>query len=126
MDCKNCENQQACVPFFMHENSMMHKDADNERLADIAQGQRKINVVQSIIILSIVFIMAMFYTYRTKMWNDTIAKQNETISEICNKTTYTCESLDKTWISTNELRNDKNYGKITKKIEGLLPKKQKS
>lgn len=77
--CKNCENQQACVPFFMHENSMMHKDADNERLAIIAQGQRKINVIQSIIILAIVFIMAMFYTYRTKMWNDTIAKQNETI-----------------------------------------------
>lgn len=34
------------------------------------------------------------------------AKQNETISEICNKTTYTCESLDKTWISTNELMNE--------------------
>ena len=83
--CKNCDNQQACVPFFMHENSMMHKDADNERLAEIAQGQRKINVVQSIIILAIVFIMAMFYTSRTQMWNDTIAKQNETIIMLLNE-----------------------------------------
>lgn len=80
MDCKNCEGkEQACVPFFVHENTMMHKDADNERLANIAHEQRKINAIQSIIILAIVFIMVMFYTYRTKMWNDTIAKQNETI-----------------------------------------------
>ena len=83
--CKTCDNQQACVPFFMHENSMMHKDADNERLANIAKGQRTINVVQSIIILLIVFIMAMFYTSRTKMWNDTIAKQNETIIMLLNE-----------------------------------------
>lgn len=82
--CKSCDEKQACVPFFMHENSMMHKDADNERLANIAQGQRKINVVQSIIILAIVFIMAMFYTSRTQMWNDTIAKQNETIIKLLN------------------------------------------
>lgn len=84
-DCKNCENKQACVPFFLHENAMMHKDADNERLANIAQGQRKINVIQSVIILLIVFVMAMFYTSRTQMWNDTIAKQNETIIRLLNE-----------------------------------------
>ena len=33
------------------------------------------------------------------------AKQNKTISEICNTTSYYCETLDKTWISTNELMN---------------------
>lgn len=84
-NCKNCENQQACIPFFMHENAMMHKDADNDRLANIAHGQRKINVVQSIIILLIVFVMAMFYTSRTQMWNDTIAKQNEIIIKLLNE-----------------------------------------
>ena len=83
--CKNCDNKQACVPFFLHENAMMHKDADNERLANIAQGQRKINVIQSVIILLIVFVMAMFYTSRTQMWNDTIAKQNETIIRLLNE-----------------------------------------
>ena len=59
MECKNCEQkEQACVPFFLHENAMMHKDMDNERLANIAHGQRKINAIQSIIILAVVFIMA--------------------------------------------------------------------
>lgn len=83
-ECKNCENQQACVPFFLHESAMMHKDADNERLAKISEGQRRINVIQSVIILAIVFCMAMFYTYRTQMWNNTIAKQNETIIMLLN------------------------------------------
>jgi hypothetical protein len=63
---------------------MMHKDADNERLANIAKGQRTVNLIQSIIILLIVFCMAMFYTYRTRMWNDTIAKQNDTIIKLLN------------------------------------------
>ena len=85
--CKNCEDRQACVPFFLHESAMMHKDADNERLAQIAHGQRKINVIQSIIILAIVAVMAMFYTYRTQMWNNTIAKQNETIIMLLNERT---------------------------------------
>ena len=92
--CKNCENKQACVPFFMHENSMMHKDADNERLANIAHGQRKINVIQSIIILAVVSIMAMFYTSRTQMWNDTIAKQNETIIMLLNERNQNTEVAD--------------------------------
>ena len=29
--------------------------------------------------------MAMFYTYRTRMWNETIAKQNETIIKLLNE-----------------------------------------
>lgn len=87
--CKNCENQQACVPFFLHESAMMHKDADNERLAEISKGQRRINVIQSIIILAVVAIMAMFYTYRTQIWNTTIAKQNETIITLLNERTPT-------------------------------------
>ena len=83
-DCKNCESQQACVPFFIHENAMMHKDMDNERMERIVRGQRLTNIIQSIVILLIVFIMAMFYTSRTKMWNDTVAKLNQTIVEVTN------------------------------------------
>ena len=86
-ECKNCENQQACVPFFMHESAMMHKDADIERLAQVAEGQRRINVIQSIIILAVVAIMVIFYTYRTQIWNNTIAKQNETIIMLLNDKT---------------------------------------
>ena len=86
-ECKNCENQQACVPLFLHESAMMHKDADIERFAQVAEGQRRINVIQSIIILAVVTIMVMFYTYRTQMWNNTIAKQNETIIMLLNERT---------------------------------------
>lgn len=30
--CKGCDNQQACVPFFVHENSMMHYNRVNKRV----------------------------------------------------------------------------------------------
>ena len=83
-NCKNCEEKQACIPFFIHENAMMHKDMDNERMEKIVKGQRIVNIVQSIIILLIVFIMAMFYTSHTHMWNDTISKPNQTIVEVTN------------------------------------------
>jgi hypothetical protein len=29
--CKNCEDQQACVPFFVHEDAMMHYNKVNKR-----------------------------------------------------------------------------------------------
>lgn len=30
--CKNCEDKQACVPFFLHENAMMHYNRANKRM----------------------------------------------------------------------------------------------
>ena len=30
--CKNCESSQACVPFFLHENAMMHYNNANRRM----------------------------------------------------------------------------------------------
>ena len=33
MDCKNCDGkEQACVPFFLHENAMMHYNRANKRM----------------------------------------------------------------------------------------------
>ena len=31
-DCKNCEEKQACVPFFAHENVLMHYNRANRRM----------------------------------------------------------------------------------------------
>ena len=31
-DCGNCEQKQACVPFFVHENTMMHYNRANKRM----------------------------------------------------------------------------------------------
>ena len=87
--CSSCSERQACVPFFLHENAMMHKDMDNERMANvvkevgkISKGQKTANIIQSIIILLVVFCMAMFYTHRTRMFNDTITQLNNTIFEL--------------------------------------------
>ena len=30
--CKNCDGSQACVPFFLHENAMMHYNHTNKRM----------------------------------------------------------------------------------------------
>lgn len=30
--CNNCDNGQACVPFFLHENAMMHYNRANKRM----------------------------------------------------------------------------------------------
>ena len=30
--CKNCEGSTACVPFFLHENAMMHYNKANKRM----------------------------------------------------------------------------------------------
>lgn len=30
--CKNCDNSMACVPFFLHENAMMHYNRANKRM----------------------------------------------------------------------------------------------
>ena len=30
--CSNCDDRQACVPFFLHENAMMHYNRANKRM----------------------------------------------------------------------------------------------
>ena len=32
MNCNNCEDKQACVPFFLHENAMAHYNRANKRM----------------------------------------------------------------------------------------------
>lgn len=88
-NCKNCESKQACVPFFIHENAMMHKDLDNERMAKtveqvvkVAKGQRIANICQTAVILLIVFIFVLFYTSRAQIWSNTITSLNQTIVEV--------------------------------------------
>lgn len=31
-ECRNCEEKTACVPFFLHENAMMHYNRANKRM----------------------------------------------------------------------------------------------
>ena len=82
--CNNCEHKQACVPFYIHENAMMHKDADNERMAKIVKGQRIANIIKDIVMLLIVLIFVWFYTSRAQIWSNTITEMKEAIIEVTN------------------------------------------
>ena len=69
------EERQASVPFFVHENAMMHKDADNRRMMII-------NIVLCVTMLIVVITLVAYYTTRTAMWNETIAKLTSTLAEV--------------------------------------------
>ena len=75
--CRNCEEQQACIPFFLHENAMMHKDRDNKRMMIICLALCATLIVVVVTLVS-------YYTSRTAMWNDTITRLNQTIVEVTN------------------------------------------
>ena len=65
MDCKNCEEKTACVPFFAHENVLMHYNRANRRML-IAL----LCVCVTFVITIVVFTTS--YTQREKNWLDTI------------------------------------------------------
>ena len=74
----NCEGkEQACVPFFLHENAMMHKDRDNKRMMIIC-------LALCITLIIVVVTLVAYYTSRTAMWNDTITKLTQTLAEVTN------------------------------------------
>ena len=75
--CKNCDEKQACVPYFLYEGSMMHKDFDNRRMMIIC-------LALCITLVIVVVTLVSYYTSRTQMWNDTIARLNQTIVEVTN------------------------------------------
>lgn len=65
--CKNCDDRQACIPFFAHENTMMHYNAANRRML-IAL----VTVCLTFIVTIIVFVSG--YTQREKNWLDTLQR----------------------------------------------------
>ena len=67
--CNNCEGKQACVPFFIHENCMMHYNRANKRML--------IALIVSITVLMVGFVTLgwMFlssYNAREKGWQDIV------------------------------------------------------
>lgn len=75
--CKGCDGSQACVPFFLHENAMMHKDRDNKRMLIIS-------LTLCVILAVVIVTLVSYYTSRTQMWNDTITKLTATLAEVTN------------------------------------------
>ena len=70
-ECRNCESKTACVPFFAHENVLMHYNRANRRML-IALAV----VCITFIITIIVFVTG--YTAREKNWLDTIRQAGVT------------------------------------------------
>ena len=77
--CKNCEGkEQACVPFFLHENAMMHYNRANHRML-IA-----LIVSVTIVMIGMVTLGWMFlssYNDREKGWQEII---NSRLTEVEN------------------------------------------
>ena len=75
MDCKNCDDKQACVPFFIHENTMMHYNHANKRMLVAL-----ITVCVTFILTIVVFVFG--YTVRERNWLDTLTRIGVTTSEV--------------------------------------------
>lgn len=65
--CKNCEDKQACIPFFAHENTMMHYNHANRRMLTAL-----IAVCVTFILTIVIFVRG--YTIREKNWLDTLQR----------------------------------------------------
>ena len=65
--CKNCEDRQACVPYFVHEGVMAHYSRANRRML-IAL----VCVCVTFIITILVFVNG--YTQREKNWLETLQR----------------------------------------------------
>ena len=66
-ECKNCDEKQACVPFFAHENVLMHYNRANRRML-IAL------IVVCVTFITTIVVFVSGYTQREKNWLDTLQR----------------------------------------------------
>ena len=77
-NCRNCEDRQACVPFFVHEESLMHYSRVNRRVLITFSA---LFVVLCITVSFIIGVMASNNTLREKQIIDMM---NQRITEVQN------------------------------------------
>lgn len=65
--CRNCGEKQACVPFFVHENTMMHYNTANRRMLVAL-----LCVCITFILTIVIFVVG--YTVREKNWLNTLTR----------------------------------------------------
>ena len=87
--CSMCEKKsQACISFFAHENALMHKDLDNERMHETMKAIQEKNtrttfhICLAFIVIILLFVVS--YTVRTEIWNETVREMNAAIVELAN------------------------------------------
>lgn len=64
-NCSNCDGKEKCIPFFDHQNTMMHYNWVNRRCMVSL-------ITVCITMVIIVFIFATNQTKREQMWQETI------------------------------------------------------
>ena len=75
MDCKE-EQKPACIPFFAHENALMHYNQTNRRMLVALLA-----VCITFVLTIIIFVVG--YTIREKNWLDTLSRlQDSPITEV--------------------------------------------
>ena len=73
-NCNNCEQKTACVPFFVHENTMMHYNRANKRM-----------LIALVSVLAFVTIMIGIFVYgNTVREKQLIDMVNQRITEVEN------------------------------------------
>ena len=69
--CKNCDEKTACIPFFAHENTLMHYNHANRRMLVAL-----VCVCVTFIVTIVIFVSG--YTQREKNWLDTLQRTGVT------------------------------------------------
>ena len=72
--CNNCKEQQACIPFYVHENAMMHYNQANRRM---------LIVIVSVLIF-IAIVITIFVNGNTIREKQLIDMVNQRIAEVEN------------------------------------------
>ena len=70
-ECRNCEDRQACVPYFVHEGIMAHYSRANRRMLIALLA-----VCITFILTIVIFVFG--YTVREKNWLDTLTRLQTT------------------------------------------------
>ena len=74
--CASCgSKRKACISFFDHENAIMHKDIDNERM-----HRNNLFTCITVIVITLIFVIA--YTIRMNTFVETINKLTAEIVEL--------------------------------------------
>ena len=76
--CRNCEDKQACVPFIVHENSMMHYNRVNRRILIT------VSALFLLMCLTVSFIIGVLVSNNTIREKQIIEMMNQRITEVEN------------------------------------------
>lgn len=76
--CKNCEDRQACVPFFVHEESLMHYNRVNKRILIT------VSALFLLMCLTVSFIIGVLVSNNTIREKQIIEMMNQRITEVAN------------------------------------------